>query len=333
MKGKIMKRITFIFSLFVLFVSVACGLTTNIGFQTIQGSGKIVSESRDVSGFTDVEVCCGMELYLTQGDVESLEIEADDNFMEEIITTVVGNRLEVKYERMNNVNYNPSQPVKIYLTMVDVLGVSLSGGGYLEADTLESEGFDLSLSGGSDAWIADLVTGNMDVSVSGGGELNAQSIQGDQTRMDFSGGSDAQIENLTTTSTDISNSGGGNIDIDSCETEKLKLTLSGGSDGVINSLDAETLEISSSGGGTVEVAGSVTGQTISMSGGSRYLAEDLKSDTTSFSGSGGGRSTAWVLETLLVNLSGGSVLEYYGSPSITNSSSSSSSELVPLGER
>ena len=153
-----MKKPLVFISIFVLLVTAACGFTGSFGFQTIHGSGNIVTESRQVSGFDSVEVCCGMELYLTQGGSESLEIEADDNFMDEIITIVQGDRLEIKYSQMNNVSYQPTKPVLLYLSMEDIHGVAISGGGYFEVDSIDSQSLDLSLSGGSDAWIAELIS-------------------------------------------------------------------------------------------------------------------------------------------------------------------------------
>ena len=328
-----MKKLLLFISVFVVFVSTACGITSNLQFEVIEGSGNIVTEVRNVSGFEQVEVCCGMELYLVQGDRETLEIKADDNFMDEIITSVVGNRLEIKYQQTNNVSYRPSNPVQLYLTMEDVRGVALSGGGYLEFDRVNSESFDLSLSGGSDAWIGELTTGNIDLSVSGGGKLNAGSIAGDQVVMRFSGGSAAQLETLTAASVDVGNSGGGTFAADACEVDQLDLDFSGSSDAEILALKAETLRLNVSGGGIIEISGEVAEQDVSLAGGSRYQAADLKSERTTFSASGGDDSSVWVMDTLSVGLSGGSSLGYYGNPQIVDQNISGGGDLDSLGER
>jgi hypothetical protein len=287
-----MNKLIIFFGIFILFISAACGMTTNFGIQNMTGSGDIITESRQVSDFERVEVCCGMELYLTQGDTESLEIEADENLMDEIVTTVIDGRLDVKYKRTNNVNYHPTQPVHVYVTAVEVQGISLSGGGYFETDSISSEVFDLDLSGGSDARIAELVSGDIDVNISGGGEIKADVMEGDQVSMGLSGGSDADIITLT----------------------------------------AEKLSLDASGGGTIKISGSVSEQDISLSGGSQFKAGDLASEHTTFSASGGSDSTVWVTETLSVQLTGDSDLTYYGQPQIFDPSFSGGSELNPLGE-
>jgi hypothetical protein len=288
-----MKNIIIFFSIVILITTAACGMTSNIGYQTVRGSGNITTENRQVSGFERVKVCCGMELFLTQGETESLEIEADDNLIDEIITRVVDGTLDVKYQRDNNVSYRPTQAVRIYLSAVEMQAVSISGGGYLECSAINSQLFDLDMSGGSDAMIAGLTSDDIKINISGGGEMIAGPMNGDHAMMNFSGGSDAEI---------------------------LALAV-------------EELSVDASGGGTIKVSGSVTEQDISLSGGSTFKAGDLKSLHTSFSASGGGDSTIWATETLSVQLMGDSDLAYYGQPQIFNPSFSGDSELDPLGER
>ena len=234
----------------------------------------------------------------------SLEIVADSNLMEDILTPIEGNRLEIRYRQMNNISYQPSKPVQLYLTVKDVRGVSISGGGYFEAETITNEGFDLALSGGSDAQISELSTGDMDVNISGGGKLKAGSIEGDQIVMGFSGGSDAQIETLKAHNINIGNSGGGTFEVDDCEADQLDLNLSGSSGAQIKTFTGEILNLKASGGGVIRIAGKVTEQEVSLSGGSSFKAGDLQSEHTAFSASGGGDSVVWTTNSLSVNLNG-----------------------------
>ena len=48
----------------------------------------MITASRSVSGFSSIQVNLGAELVLTQGNGESLNIEADDNLMPYILTDV-----------------------------------------------------------------------------------------------------------------------------------------------------------------------------------------------------------------------------------------------------
>ena len=58
------------------FLLSACGL------DILDGSGDVISESREVSDFNRVVFGGVGELQLTQGDQESLTVTADDNLLE-----------------------------------------------------------------------------------------------------------------------------------------------------------------------------------------------------------------------------------------------------------
>ena len=306
-----MKKTIGIFSIMALFIITACNLASGVMFKTVKGSGVVITEARQVSGFERVEVCCGMELYLTQGEVESLEIEADDNLIDEIVTTVANRNLLIQYRETSNVNYQPSKPVRIYLSAVEIREVSISGGGEFIVESLTSDGFDLELSGGSDGKIGAIEAEEIKFQISGGGDIVARHLE---------------VENLAVTV-----SGGGELDADQVEAGRLEIELSGGSDAEIRDLSADELSLESSGGGRVSMMGVIKNGEINLSGGSSFDGQDLESQEITFSSSGGGRSTLRVEDSLRVDLSGGSWLGYYGQPQVLSQELSGDSELEYLG--
>ena len=56
-------------------------LVSGCGFQVVTGSGKVATETRNVSGFTSVTLAGIGNVYLTQGETESVRIEAEDNLI------------------------------------------------------------------------------------------------------------------------------------------------------------------------------------------------------------------------------------------------------------
>ncbi len=287
-----MKKNILGFSAITLFMMSACGIFTGLGFETISGSGNVITATRDVANFNRVDVCCGMVLNLTQGDQESLKIEADDNFMDEILTRVDNGTLTIQYRITSNVSYRPTKPVLLELTVVDINGVSISGGGKFNCEQITSDRFDLELSGGSDANLGALAAEQIYLDVSGGGDSIADSIQAETIDIHMSGGSETDIKDLAT----------------------------------------DTLSLENSGGGRATVAGSITKGKINLSGGSNINGKELGCKEMNFSSSGGGRSTLWVQDSLEVTLSGGSSLGYYGSPEILRENLSGGSNLDSLGE-
>ena len=90
-----MKRFIFL-SLIGLSMLVASGC----GVTFIQGSGKVVSESRQVSGFEKLDLALDGEVILTQGEAEMLTIEAQENLLRYIVTEVRGGTLWIGYETL-----------------------------------------------------------------------------------------------------------------------------------------------------------------------------------------------------------------------------------------
>jgi hypothetical protein len=286
MEDKMNKRILVITSLLLGLLLSACVR------RVVYGSGEVVTASREVKSFDQVDVCCGMELILTQGEEIYLEIEAEDNIMDEIITMVTGRTLQIKY-RYNypDTIYRPTRPIRIYLTTEKIRDIDISGGGLLEVGQIETDRLRVDLSGGSDAAIDSLTGEHFEVDISGGGEIEAGDIQ----------------------------------------TERLILELSGGSDATVGMLDAAKFDLDMSGGGDVHIAGIVAEQWIEASGGGSYYAPDLESEIASLNLSGGVSAAVWVNESLEVDASGGSVVKYAGTPSISADTSGGSS-IVPRNQ-
>ena len=74
-------------------------LLSACGIDVVTGSGHLATETRSVSGFDQVELAIRGELIITQGDQESLEIEAEDNLLDYIETTTYGDTLVIGLKR------------------------------------------------------------------------------------------------------------------------------------------------------------------------------------------------------------------------------------------
>src|SRR5512136_2425412 len=106
-----MKRIAVIL-LIVLSLALAGCWPLSIGDQgnMVRGSGKVVSETRPVSGFTSVSVTCAGEVQITQGNADALVIEAEDNVLPLLVSEVHGSQLVLKTKP--NTSYNTTRPVR-----------------------------------------------------------------------------------------------------------------------------------------------------------------------------------------------------------------------------
>ena len=98
---------------------------TVVGSNSIVGSGRLVSEQRNVGAFTGIQVTNFANVFVKQDTVQSLRIESDDNIMSLVATSVQNGVLVVglKEGSYNNVTVN------VYASMSSVRWLELIGAG------------------------------------------------------------------------------------------------------------------------------------------------------------------------------------------------------------
>jgi hypothetical protein len=118
------------------------------------------------------------------------------------------------------------------------------------------------------------------------------------------------------------------------EDAEINLTLTDGSEGYINAVRTDALYVSLTDGSELEIVdGDVPDQFIEASDGSYYMAEWLNSEMCELELKDGSEATVWATDTLSVNLTGGSMVYYYGSPgTIDEVRSSGGSDYVSRGD-
>ena len=90
-----------IFKLLILsftLVIISSGL-----FAQIRGNGDVVQQQRNVSEFSGVSVKSGIDLFIKQGGSSSVEIKADENLQQYIITEVRDDILYIYVEKNKNI--------------------------------------------------------------------------------------------------------------------------------------------------------------------------------------------------------------------------------------
>lgn len=93
--------------------------------RTVYARGPVTTEERKVSNFHSINVSTGITVYLSQGDRESLRVEADENLHEYIITEIRGGVLNI----YSNFNIRNARSRKVYVTMKEVRSLKTSSAG------------------------------------------------------------------------------------------------------------------------------------------------------------------------------------------------------------
>jgi predicted small secreted protein len=171
----------------------------------VRGSGDLVTESRDVSGFDSIDLSGTGEVIITQGEGESLTIETDDNIMEHITSEVRGGTLYLGTEDLTNI-----LPTRLVFTLgVDELSAAdVSGSGSIEAGSIETDSLELDVSGSGSVNVDSLTAGDLSVRISGSGDIKLAGEVPEQD-IDISGSGNYGAGDLLSETAIISVSGSG----------------------------------------------------------------------------------------------------------------------------
>jgi hypothetical protein len=93
--------------------------------ETVKGSGKVISEQRQVPEFKTVKLKGFGKVALTIGEQHSVEIRTDDNIMPLIETDVANGNLVIS---QGNYNLKPTT-LEFAITVAHLEGVAISGSG------------------------------------------------------------------------------------------------------------------------------------------------------------------------------------------------------------
>lgn len=157
----------------------------NISFDhSVTGSGSVASEQRDVAGFTGIDVGGAFVVEITAQKEYSVVVEADDNLLPLITTTISGGTLEISSEK----KLSTKNPIRIRISAPDIEKIESSGAAKVSIADLKGDSLDLESSGA--AWVK--VVGevaSLNVDVSGASNVDAESLKAENATVDASGAS------------------------------------------------------------------------------------------------------------------------------------------------
>lgn len=193
--------------------------------KTVYGNNKVVTKERNAENFTGVRVSTGIDVYLKQGNNETISVEADENLHEYILTEVRDGVLHVYTE----VNIRKAERKRVYVTMKEVNSVRTSSAGDVIGETpIKCDKLKLSASSAGNIKL-DVNAKEIEADISSSGDITLTG-EADMLKADLSSAGDLNAFDLKVREADISASSAGNADINVSE----KITARASSAGDIN---------------------------------------------------------------------------------------------------
>jgi len=189
------------------------------------------SQVRKVSGFSGVDVSEGIKVELTFGDKEYVEVFADEDYIDRVVTELSGSELDI-YIKGNNWNGQiKNVTVKVTAKKVESLDAS-SGSSLISQNLIESDELKMSVSSGAHLKVA---------------------FKAPKASCDASSGASAKLKGVAKFF-DTQASSGSTIDADEVKAVKVSADVSSGANISVYAEDEINAEASS--GGSVKYSGS-----------------------------------------------------------------------------
>jgi hypothetical protein len=209
----------------------------------------VLTETREVSDFDRVSLREFGELVITQGEEESLTIEARRNILSRIKTEVKASQLIIGssgswLDQLGDALASSfrGERIRCNLTVKQLRGLEVSGAGAVRVGKIETDRLALQLRGAGDVNIESLDAEGLTVDLPGAGRISVAGRVAEQT---------------------VTISGAGSYDAPKLESQKAKVTLTGLGSATVWAVEGLDATIRGLGGvsyyGTPEVRKEITG--------------------------------------------------------------------------
>lgn len=172
------------------FVTLVATVTMLMACSVTTGSGNVISESRNVSGFTKIDLSGAGDVTIDQNGTEALTIEAEGNLMPKLTSEVVDGTLRLGEK--SNLTIHLTKPVRYRVSVKDLSGLMISGSGTVTAAKITAASLAVVISGSGKVTVGGTVE-NQDLTISGSGDYQAKDLQTKIASTKISGSGDATV--------------------------------------------------------------------------------------------------------------------------------------------
>jgi len=177
------------------------------GGEQIQGSGRIVKQNRQVSGFTGLSLGVPGRVELRIGSSESVTVEGDDNVLPLVETVVEDGSLKIRPAR-RNLNFQ-TKAIRVVVQARSIDRLSLGGSGSIDADPLKARRLDVDVGGSGSVNLKGVEADTLSVSLGGSGDLQAARGNVGKLSVSIGGSGDVDLGRVQATSASVSVAGSG----------------------------------------------------------------------------------------------------------------------------
>ncbi len=156
--------------------------------QIVRPSGDVTKKSIPITDFSKINVANGIQLFVSKGNSEKVEMETDDNIHKLYSFEKKGEMLYIKLNRA--VNFKPEQNVKVYISLVNFDELVANSGCIIKInDSFSTSDLKVKLSSGCQMNGA-IICNNLNLDLTAGSQLT---IRGKTDKLVLNSSSGCQI--------------------------------------------------------------------------------------------------------------------------------------------
>ena len=196
-------------------------------WETIKGNGQMKKETREVGDFTSLSSKGSMNVDITYGNSNSIQIEADENLLPYIETTVENGKLTIQSKK--KVNLKPKSKMTVHVSMTKINSLQLSGSGNIDGDGAftNSGKTDIGISGSGNIKLKFGSFGDLDLALSGSGNMDLKGAATNNITAAVSGSGNIECSDISSNDVEAKISGSGNIKVYANKSIDAKISGSG----------------------------------------------------------------------------------------------------------
>lgn len=210
----------------------------------IIGKGPVVVEGRQTASFDGLNVKVPADVYFKQDSVFKIELQAQENILDQIETTVINNELQLRFRHTEI--YVHSNGITILVSGPNVRSFKVDGSGHIEISApFTPANLGLHVSGSGNIQVNNVTTSEVNADVDGSGTITVGSGNANMNNLQVSGSGLIDASGLMVKDGRASVKGSGNIKL--FATQTLDASVSGSGGILYTGTPAVTTHISGSG--------------------------------------------------------------------------------------
>lgn len=242
-----MIKLTVALLVFVFALS-ACAVTPP---GAVTGSGKMVTESFNVRDFDQIRLGTSGVLYIEQGDVFNLTVEADDNVLP--VLDIVVEKGVLTLRTTPEVSMLQFETLIYRMSMPAMSALDISGSGDVRVEDFTADTLSININGSGDVSFMNLDVTSLSARISGSGDLILPNVSAESIVAEVNNSGQMEMAGATESLTVIT-SGSGDLLAEKLKATTVEVAVNGSGNATVWAVD--TLDVSISGSGDVQYFGS-----------------------------------------------------------------------------